>query len=155
MEPLMKRIFATSVFSTLLLLSTAAYAEHEPMHPGHPGMMSEKLAGLPESKQSLIKASMQEGRKEAKPIMEKIHALHGELKTIATATQFDKGAFLEKSKQLQALHNQLQSMRNERIAMLGTQLSAEERKSLIGMMGEAPHHREHGKGEPKNQEKPE
>lgn len=82
-------------------------------------------------KRARFKEEMKKVREENAPLLDKMKVLREEIKTIVSATKFDKEAFINKSIEMDALHIQLKQKTAAAMAALFEKLSPEERKAFM------------------------
>ena len=103
------------------------------------------ICKLPKNDAAQFRDTMKEAREDNKPLEERISKLHGDLHAILTADSFDKGAFLAKRKEVQQLHDQMETNMTEAFASAVDGLTQEERVTLTRAL-----HHDHDKHRPMN-----
>lgn len=145
----MKKILATTaILSTLMLGSVAIAGDHEQCKYKHKGEhVKEMLADLPAEKAELIKSFMQEMKEGRKEKWAAMKANRDEMRNLLTAEDFDKGAFISKALEIDALHSKAKLKMSEKVADLAGKLSLEEREVLAKVIERKMKHRhqKHGK----------
>ena len=111
-----------------------AYAFNGPGSRGRGHKARDVLSQLPEDKEMLFHRTMREAREETRNAREQIEKLHAEIKDIFTAPKFDKALFVEKTKQVHTLQEQIHKAREQAILKLATQFTQEERTLLAEMI---------------------
>jgi len=158
----MKTLLSTTALLLTLGFSGAALAnsdwygkEGQDMNPS---TMEGAICKLPKHDAAQFRDTMKEARENNKNLQEQIGDLHGELHAILTAPTFDEGAFLAKRKELQQLHDQMETNMTEAFASAVANLTQDERVTLTRAMHhehDKHHHmHQHAKSETPTQPKP-
>ena len=131
----MKKILMTTAM-TAFLFGGAALA-NMPVdgkdHFSNPRMEA-ALAKLPQEKADLFRNAMKDLKGDREASKEQWKKLRGEMEAILTAPEFDKAAFLAKSKEIAALRDAKRAKFEEAIASIAGQYTQEERKMLVDAM---------------------
>ncbi|BAW80971.1 hypothetical protein TAO_1601 [Candidatus Nitrosoglobus terrae] len=128
MKRLLIAILATSLITGF---ATANEGKEGDWKQRHHEQMEQALSQIPQDKATLVRNWMQQMKQERKAAHQQLKELHKQVKTIASAETFDKGAFLAKMTQIR----QIKSQRAEKYALtaadLGEKLTAQERNTLL------------------------
>lgn len=150
----MKRLLATSALILTLAAGAAQAGEGECKH-GLKGMFKEQveetLAKLPEDKATLFRDTMKGVKEQNKVKWEQLRTLREEKKAIVSAPTFDKDAYLAKTKEIQGIMGEMFTARNAAIADVLSQLTAEERATVVESISHRHHHK-HGGDKPEVKE---
>jgi uncharacterized membrane protein len=130
-EKVMKRMLSVLVVMVVVFVCSAGQA-----FDGRPRRGS--LGQLPADKEMLFHQTMRGVWEGTKNIHEQIKGLEEEIKGILTASEFNSKLFLEKSRSLQELHKGVKEARDEAIAGLASQFTAEERSILAELSSRKP-----------------
>lgn len=130
-----KIIFVISLALNLLLIGmTAGFflkGCHRPPPPELRGQLSPEHARL-------FSDAMRSLHDKNRDTADKIDATRREILQILTAPQFDANAYQAKAGQLHELHGQMQAQMTQMVLELASQLNAEERQSLAGLLEKGP-----------------
>jgi uncharacterized membrane protein len=135
----MNKKIAVSVFVIVMAVGTMAFAfggrgpdgcDRKPRQ--------ELLSQLPADKETLFHQTMREAREKAAVVGDQVQAVHEEAKNIMMAPEFDEKLFLEKTREMHALHEQKRAIMEEAIVNLAKQFTQEERETLAELI---PHKR--------------
>jgi len=143
-----KKLLSTTALILTLAFSGMAYADHDwngkGEHDGRPSFADV----LPKDKAEQFHATMQQAHEKNLVLIDKMHQLREERRSILTAPKFDKEAFLAKSAELakfrETLHDQIRTNMKEAFATAVSTLSQEERQALAASMEKAHHEHHHG-----------
>ena len=142
----MKTLLSTTALLLTLSFSGTALAnsewygkEGQDMSPSY---MEKAICKLPKEDAAQFRDTMKEARENNKDLQEQIGKLHGDLHDILTAETFDKAAFLAKRKDLQQLHDKMETNMTEAFASAVGDLTQDERVTLTRSMdrSRAKHH---------------
>jgi len=158
----MKKLLSTTAIILTLSFSSTALANSDwygkEGQDANPSCMENALGKLPKDDAAQFRTTMKAARENNKALEEQIGNLHGDLHAILTAPTFDKDAFLAKRKDIQQLHNQMETNMTVAFASAVDGLSQEERVTLTRALHHehAKHHKmhKHTKNETPAQPKP-
>lgn len=144
----MKQFLATTalVLSLAAAPAFAAPGDAAARHEGGKARIEAALSQLPAEKASLVKDFMEKQKAAGKARHEQIRTLRKDMRELLVAREFDKNAYLAKSRQLQQLQAESQTARAAGLADVASKLTQEERMILADAM--KPHKRGPGKGKP-------
>lgn len=145
----MKQFLATTAL-VLSLAAAPAFAETKgaDRHAEGKARVEAAIAKLPADKAALVKTYFETQKTNGKASFEQTRALRKEMREMLTAPQFDKEAYLAKSRQVQELQAKSQSDRAQALADVASKLNQQERAALMDAM--KPHKGGHrGKHEQK------
>jgi len=134
----MKKLLSTTALALTLAFSGIAYAHDH--HDGPPAFMEEALSKLPDKDADQFRATMKQSHEKDKALFEQMHKLHDEQRAILTADNFDKSAYIVKSKELQKLHDKMHANMTQAFATAVSQLPQDERQTLADAMHHGHHH---------------
>ncbi len=136
----MKKILVTTamvlLFSTNMVIANDIPAiggtktEKDANYQQHSMKKDTLIAKLPKEKQEIFNKTMQKNRDDNKANYEKLHSLHKEKNDLMLAPEFDKNAYTAKTAEALAIENAINTSRNEAIALIAVQFTADERKIL-------------------------
>jgi len=131
-------LLLTLSFPSIVLANSEWYGkEGQDMSPSY---MEGAICKLPKDDAAQFRDTMKEARENNKDLQMQVEKLHGDLHAILTAPTFDKDAFLAKRKDLQQLHDQMETNMTVAFASAVDGLSQEERITLTRAL-----HHEHSK----------
>lgn len=110
----MKKLLAASALALVLSAPMALHAA--PDGPPSGKHMEKMLEGLPAEKAKAFRETLKASREQNKDKREQMKKLHEELKAIVTAPTFEKGAFLAKHKEINAVRADLDTARESAMA---------------------------------------
>jgi Spy/CpxP family protein refolding chaperone len=96
-----------------------------------------------EAQKDLLRSTHEQVHNENKPLMDKLHLLHKEMTSLVKTDTFDQQAFLDKSSEVEKLHDQITENRVRAFVGIAPQFSPEERKFLFRMAMRSHRHRHH------------
>lgn len=147
----MKKLLTTTAIILSLAVSSVslAYADVGAEKGEHRGghFMEEAIAKLPEQAANEFRDTMKQAHEKTKATHAKIKKLHEELDALLVAENFDKAAFLAKTKEMQKIEEKAHASMSEAFATAVSKLSLGDRKTLSDAMKEEreKHHHEHDK----------
>lgn len=138
----MKKLLAASALALVLSAPLALHAE--PDGPRGGKHMEKMLEGLPAEKAEAFRETLKASREQNKDKREQMKKLHEELKAIVTAPTFDKGAFLAKHKEINAVRAELSTARESAMAEALSGLTQAERTAVAENMKKRFKRKPHG-----------
>ena len=146
----MKEFVLATLITALIMTSSITYAEQGDWKKQRHEHMEKELSKLPKDKQELINKSMEEAKEQNKVSYEQIKKLRKEQREIVLAPSFDKSAYLEKAKQIEAIESKIATSRSERMANIDAQLTIDERKIVVDMFSHGHKKDGHKNGDDKH-----
>jgi uncharacterized membrane protein len=132
-------IMAVSIWSVAYAYNTAG-----PMGCcGKGSLRQDLLAQLPAEKETLFHRTMREAHEKCSEIREQMTVIRKEIEDIIVSDPFEEELFREKTGEMQDLQNSMHSIRQDAVATLATQFTADERKVLIKLLPDGMGH--HGR----------
>ena len=132
----MKKLLSATAFALTLALysfsGTAVANDKENSRPSSP--IEKAISKLPKDKADNFRATMKQAHKDNQDDYAKIHQAHHDLHEILTADTFDQDGFIEKSRELRKLHDEVSTNLDAAFASAISKLSTSERLTLAKAM---------------------
>ena len=100
----------------------------------------EGCSNLPPEKKQMLHKAMEDAHQQNLPLITREHALHGELRAILTAPEFDREKFDAKVHEMTEVSEQIHATRHKAFADSAEHMTQEERKELARHLDEKGWH---------------